>query len=84
MRQRSVLYLFILVGLSVNAQTTVNLSGTVSNRAVKPISNAIVTLVNQALKDTTGPNGAYKITKNNVSVSPLWPQARPYPWKEAF
>ena len=71
MYKRYVFCLFILIGLTVNAQTTINLSGTVSNQAGKPIGGAIVTLVKQQLKDTTGADGAYKITNNNVSVLPL-------------
>jgi poly(3-hydroxybutyrate) depolymerase len=62
--------LFILMGLSVNAQT-INVRGTVSNQAGKPIANAIVTLVKQHLADTTGSDGAYSITKPDVAVLPL-------------
>jgi hypothetical protein len=54
--------------MTVNAQTTVNLSGTVSNQAGKPIAGAIVSLVKQQLKDTTGTDGAYNITRGDVPL----------------
>jgi poly(3-hydroxybutyrate) depolymerase len=62
--------LFMLFCLTVNAQT-INLRGTVSNSAGKPITNAIVTLAKQGLKDTTGTDGAYSITKTTDIVLPL-------------
>ncbi len=69
--------LIMLIGFTVNAQTTINLHGTVSNQAGNPIANAIVTLLKQGLKDTTGADGVYKITNSNVSVLPLlMPQNR--------
>jgi hypothetical protein len=61
--------LFILIGLTVNAQT-INVHGVVSNKAGKPISNAIVTLMRQGLKDTTGTDGAYSIVKTGIAVLP--------------
>jgi poly(3-hydroxybutyrate) depolymerase len=65
----------MLIGLTVNAQTSISLSGKVTNKSGTAISNAIVTLVGQGLKDTTGSDGAYTITKSNVSVlQPLVPQ----------
>ena len=69
MCQRIALYLVMLIGMTVNAQTTVNLSGTVSNQAGKPIAGAIVSLVKQQLKDTTGADGAYNITRGDVPLS---------------
>jgi hypothetical protein len=68
---RIMFILLILVGLTANAQTTINLSGTVSNQAAKPIAGAIVTLVKQNMKDTTGADGAYKITNITSTVLPL-------------
>jgi len=62
--------ILFLVGLTVNAQT-INVHGTVSNQAGKPIANAIVKLVKQQLADTTGADGAYSITKPDVAVLPL-------------
>jgi poly(3-hydroxybutyrate) depolymerase len=70
MFKQTVSCLFIFIGLTVNAQT-INLRGTVSSKAGKPIANAIVTLVKQGLKDTTGSDGAYSITKNTGIVLPL-------------
>ncbi|HAJ79425.1 MAG TPA: hypothetical protein DCO75_06600 [Fibrobacteres bacterium] len=63
-----ILCLVLLIGLTVNAQTTISLSGKITNSSGTAISNAIVTLVGQGLKDTTGSDGAYSITKSNVSV----------------
>ncbi len=66
--------LFILIGTSINAQT-INVRGKVSNKAGTPISNAIVTLVRQGLKDTTGTDGAYSISKvTAVELQALPPQ----------
>ncbi len=62
--------LFMMVWSMVGAQTAINLRGTVSNQAGKPIADAIVALVNQGLKDTTGTDGVYSIAKGNVSVMP--------------
>ena len=56
--------------LIANAQT-INVRGKVTNQAGKPIASAVVTLVKQGLKDTTGTDGAYAITKNNAAVLPL-------------
>jgi hypothetical protein len=62
--------LLLAVMVSINAQT-VNLRGTVSNNTGKPIAKAIVELVKQKLKDTTGADGAYSIAQSEVSVLPL-------------
>ena len=62
MYQRRVFCLSILIGLTVNAQT-INLGGIVSNKASQPIANAIVTLVRQGMKDTTGTDGKYSLTR---------------------
>jgi polyhydroxybutyrate depolymerase len=70
MYQRIIFCIFILTGLTVNAQT-INLRGTVSNQAGKPIANATVTLVRQGMKATTGADGAYSITGPIVAVLPL-------------
>jgi poly(3-hydroxybutyrate) depolymerase len=64
----------ISVVFSLHAQT-INLRGTVSNAAGKPIKNAIVTLVRQGLKDTTGSDGIYKIVNSTLVIMPqLQPQ----------
>ena len=70
MYQRIAFCLFVSIGLTVNAQT-INLSGTVSNQAGKPVANAIVTLVKQGLKDTTGTDGAYLLSKNTAVELPM-------------
>jgi poly(3-hydroxybutyrate) depolymerase len=71
---RTTLCLLILIGLTVNAQT-INLRGTVSNQAGKPITNAIVTLVRQGLKDTTVSTGAYSIARPVAVELPSLPPA---------
>jgi poly(3-hydroxybutyrate) depolymerase len=58
------------MGLTVNAQT-INLRGVVSNQAGKPIANAILTLVGQGLKDTTGTDGAYLFSRSTAVISPV-------------
>lgn len=77
MLHRITLSLLLLIALTINAQT-INLHGKVSNSAGKPVANAIVTLVSQGLKDTTGADGAYSISNGTPVVSPkeLAPQSR--------
>jgi poly(3-hydroxybutyrate) depolymerase len=58
MHRRAGIFATILFGFTVNAQT-VNLQGVVSNSGGQPVGNAIVTLVRQAMKDTTGTDGKY-------------------------
>jgi hypothetical protein len=77
MNQRIAICLFIAIGLTVSAQTTVNLRGTVSNKAGQPIANAVVTLAKQGIKDTTGADGAYSIINGTgVQMPLLMPQSR--------
>ena len=71
MYNRMKFFLAVLIGISVSAQTTINLRGKVSNKAGNPIANAIITLVRQGLKDTTGADGAYLILNGTPVVSPL-------------
>jgi hypothetical protein len=64
------------VMVSINAQT-VNLRGTVQNQAGKPVANAIVELIKQKLKDTTGADGAYSIVQGTgVQLPLLLPDSR--------
>jgi len=63
------LFVLLLAGFSVQAQTTINLRGVVSGVGGQPVSGAIVTLVGQNLKDTTGVDGAYSITKGVIAIS---------------
>lgn len=50
---------------------TINLNGTVSTRSGKPVANAIVTLVHQALKDTTGTDGNFLFVKTASATLPV-------------
>jgi poly(3-hydroxybutyrate) depolymerase len=68
---RVTLCFLLFTALTVNAQTAINLHGKVSNQAGKPIANAIVTLVQQGLKDTSGADGAYSIMKATPVVMPI-------------
>jgi glucuronoarabinoxylan endo-1,4-beta-xylanase len=70
MCRQIVLFLFVFIGLTLAAQPTINVRGKVL-KADKPIAGAIVTLATQALKDTSGADGAYAITKGVVSVLPV-------------
>jgi poly(3-hydroxybutyrate) depolymerase len=70
MHKRIAFCLVVLIGLTVNAQT-INLSGKVSNQAGKAVSSAIVALLGQGLKDTTGADGAYSLTRTTGVVLPL-------------
>lgn len=67
MRQRTVLFLIMMAGFAVSAETF-KLSGTISNQSGKPIRGAIVSLMGQTLLDTTDVNGAYSFS--NVMTRP--------------
>jgi len=49
---------------------TINLGGTVSNKTGKPVANAVVTLVHQGMKDTTGTDGNYLFAKTTSATLP--------------
>jgi poly(3-hydroxybutyrate) depolymerase len=70
MYQRIMFCIVFLIGITVDAQV-INLRGTVTNQAGKPIAQAIVTLAGQGLKDTTGSDGIYKFANGTPSVMPL-------------
>ena len=73
MYQRIALCLAALIGLSTNAQT-INLQGVVSNKGGQSIANAIVTLVRQNMKDTTGTDGKFRFVTTAVSLPSITPQ----------
>jgi poly(3-hydroxybutyrate) depolymerase len=60
----------LFLSLSILAQP-INLRGTISNQSGKPIANAIITLLKQGLKDTTGINGTYTISSTTAIVAPV-------------
>jgi dienelactone hydrolase len=60
----------MLTFLTASAQT-LNLRGTVSNNSGKPVANAIVTLVGQGLKDTTGSDGTFKFINGTPVILPF-------------
>jgi poly(3-hydroxybutyrate) depolymerase len=62
--------LLLSIGLTANAQE-INLRGKVSDESEKAISGAIVTLVGQGLKDTTGTDGTYAISTATALKMPL-------------
>jgi poly(3-hydroxybutyrate) depolymerase len=66
---KKMLSLILFAGLTVSAQT-VNMKGVVSNNAGKPISGAIVSLVGQKLKDTTGADGKYVFVATGIKNLP--------------
>ena len=70
MYKHLVFCLVCLIGLTASAQT-INLRGVVSNSAGKPVANAIITLVKQGLKDTTGTDGAYNLSQGTGVELPL-------------
>ena len=61
---------FILISLAINAQT-INLRGKITNSGGDPINGAVVTLVDQGLKDTTGTDGTYAISTTSAFKMPL-------------
>jgi hypothetical protein len=69
MYKSTIICLAVLIGLSANAQT-INLQGVVSNAGGQPINNAVVMLVLQKMKDTTGTDGKYSLTANVSATLP--------------
>ncbi|MEO6097638.1 MAG: carboxypeptidase-like regulatory domain-containing protein, partial [Fibrobacteria bacterium] len=63
------LILVLMNGLMVGAQT-VNLRGAITSGGGQPVSGAIVTLLKLNLKDTTGADGTYAISKTISAISP--------------
>jgi enterochelin esterase-like enzyme len=59
----------VVVGSALQAQT-INLRGKVSNGAGQPVADAVVELLQQGLKDTTGSDGNFSIVKPSVSLAP--------------
>jgi len=70
MRHHIMCCIIFLLTFLVSAQT-INVSGKVTNKAGSPIANAIVTLIKQAMKDTTGADGTFKISKSTGIVLPF-------------
>jgi hypothetical protein len=66
---RNTFYIIAVAVFSANTQT-INLQGVVSNSGGKPISDAIVTLVLQNMKDTTGADGRYSLISPSVKNLP--------------
>jgi glucuronoarabinoxylan endo-1,4-beta-xylanase len=64
MYQRNAFCFAVLTVLAANASTVVSLEGIVSKKTGQPVANAIVTLARQAMKDTTGADGRYSLTRN--------------------
>jgi hypothetical protein len=69
MYRSAIIGLAVLIGLSANAQT-INLQGVVSNTGGQPIDKAVVTLVQQKMKDTTGTDGKYSFTGGISAILP--------------
>jgi poly(3-hydroxybutyrate) depolymerase len=67
---RTGFYLLILLGLTVNADS-INLRGKITNSAGNPVANAVVTVVKQGLKDTTGADGMYTISNGTPVILPI-------------
>lgn len=63
---------FCLIAVTVVAANTqtINLRGVVSNSSGKPVSSAVVSLVRQKMKDTTGTDGKYAFSGTAVSNLP--------------
>ncbi len=75
--------ILLLVGATLNAQTPINVRGTVTNKGGNPVKDAVVTLVKQGLKDTTDSDGKYAIIKDGVAVmSPIIPQSERVAFKK--
>jgi poly(3-hydroxybutyrate) depolymerase len=72
MSKNKVVSIIFLIGMSINAQT-INLRGVVSNSAGKPVSNAIVSLARQKIKDTTDTEGKYAFTGTVATLPAIVP-----------
>lgn len=56
-------------GATLHAQST-NLHGRVSNASGQAVANAVVELLKEGIKDTTGSDGTYSISRSSVSIHP--------------
>jgi poly(3-hydroxybutyrate) depolymerase len=66
---RKALCFAIVCVFTANTQT-VNLQGTISNSGGKPVNGAIVSLVRQNMKDTTGTDGKFSFAGTSVNNLP--------------
>jgi poly(3-hydroxybutyrate) depolymerase len=68
--------LIVLISCTLGFSQTINLGGIVSTWSGKPVANAIITLVRQAMKDTTRADGSYSFAKTTaVALRANVPQA---------
>lgn len=67
--KRLVAFGFLAFGATLHAQS-IHLHGRVSNASGQLVANAVVELLKQGMKDTTGSDGAYSITKSSASIRP--------------
>jgi hypothetical protein len=63
--------LSLAFGASLHAQT-IHVLGKVSNGSGQPLANAVVELVQQGVKDTTGADGLYSLAKPGVPIRPAF------------
>ena len=66
---RNTFFIIAITVFSASTQT-INLQGVVSNTGGTPISNAIVSLVRQDMKDTTGDDGKYSFISTSLKNLP--------------
>jgi hypothetical protein len=62
--------LILAVALTASAQS-IALNGTISDAKGQPVSGAVVSLVRQNMKDTTGANGLYSLGAPTGTISGL-------------
>jgi hypothetical protein len=70
MKQIFAFGLIASLGSTLHAQA-INVHGRVSNGAGQPVANAVVELVQQGVKDTTGADGNYSLIKPGVPIRSL-------------
>jgi len=70
----SAIGLFLACASLLPAQT-VNVRGKISNGTGQAVDKAVVELVQQGIKDTTGPDGMYSLARPNTAIRSL-PKAR--------
>jgi dienelactone hydrolase len=72
---RNAIYIIAVTVFSANSQS-INLQGVVSNSGGNPISSAVVSLVRQNMKDTTGADGKYAfISTSVINLPAIVPQS---------
>ena len=80
MRHYPHMLILFLLAQTLSATTPIQISGTITDPAQKPVSGAVVKLVGANSSDTTDENGNFKITSAAIGISPVAPRVLPAPF----